>query len=54
MLDNKNIISKEILHSASLVDEKGHEVPITRDMINQAFEKIEKNLEQQRQRNQPC
>lgn len=54
MLDNKPLIAKDLLHSASLVDEKGREVPITRDMINQACEKIERNLEQQRQKIQPC
>lgn len=46
MLENIQLIQEDLLHSASVVDAKGQEVPITQEMINQACEKIEKNLEQ--------
>ena len=37
-----SIIPKPDFHGAALIDKDGNEVPITEDMLEDAFEKLEK------------
>lgn len=42
--DQQHISSDEVIHEAFVVDEKGNEVPITREMIDKAANMLEKCL----------
>lgn len=45
----RDVLNVDPLHSACVVDENGREIPITRDMIRQSCEQLEKEGQQQEQ-----